>query len=247
VIKARFVHDECLRTLRGEVGNQLARYRSGQFDSLANDASLFFEGVFPIDDEALKKLEPSNQAEVPNCMGVLAAMPDLTPYDARDERLWVYLTHTTLLDYARQRWPIPDDDADAEKHIRKHFFANDRRQMERDNAASRLWWMGHLCQRVEGLSLEEALKAFLFKSDVRANIIERPTISQATNVFAVIVKRLWASFNGKQELFDRTKFRDLMMEINSVGGFKLLDCLSEHDIGVVVDDAVQNRLMITAL
>jgi hypothetical protein len=161
--------------------------------------------------------------------------------------LWVYLTHTTLLDYARKRWPIPEDDEEAEKHIRKHFFASDRRQMERDNAASRLWWMGHLCQRVEGLPLEDALKAFLFRSDVRANIIERPTISQATNVFAVIIERLWESLNGKQALFDRQKFRQLMMEINSIGGFRLLDCLSERDVGAMVDQAVLDRLSITAL
>jgi hypothetical protein len=48
-------------------------------------------------------------------------------------------------------------------------------------------------------------------------------------------------------IFERQPFRELMMEINSVGGFRLLDCLSDKEINAVVDDAVTNRLKIAAL
>jgi len=248
--KARFLRDETLRSLRDSVGENLAAYRSASFDYLVHDSSKFFEADMEFDFDTLAKLKApvgTNLFEVENCTLVLEAMPALTPYDARDERLWTYLSHTALLGHARARWPIPQDDAEAVKHIHKHYFAKEKRQIERDNAASRLWWMGHLCQRVEGLTLDQALRAFLHKSDVRANIVERPTISQATNVFGVIVKRLWSSLNGKEALFERQSFRDLMIEINSIGGFRLLDCLSESDVAAIVDDVVANRLQLRAI
>jgi hypothetical protein len=43
-------------------------------------------------------------------------------------------------------------------HVRAHFFAKEQRQIERDNAASRLWWMAHLCRRVKELDLSDTLK-----------------------------------------------------------------------------------------
>lgn len=52
------------------------------------------------------------------------AMGGMSHYLARDERIWVYLTHTTLLSYARTRWPIPEDNEKAVKHIKSHFFAS---------------------------------------------------------------------------------------------------------------------------
>lgn len=111
-------------------------------------------------------------------------MSELSPYEARDERLWAHITHTHMLEYARKRWPIPEDPVAAVGHIRAHFFAKEQRQIERDNAASRLWWMAHLCGRVRGLELSDTLKVFLYRTDVRASIIERPTVSQNRNLFS---------------------------------------------------------------
>ena len=247
---ARFLREETLRNLRADVKKNLDSYRDGTFAHLESDSSLTFESTVQLDAGQLDKLMPpsgANLFEVENCTFALSALPGLTPYDARDERLWAFLSHTKLLAHARLRWPIPTDDEAAVKHINKHFFARDKRQIERDNVLSRLWWMGHLCERVDGITLNEALTAFLHRSDVRANIVERPTISQATNVFRVILKRLSTSLKGKGALFERQPFRQLMVEINSVGGFKLLDCLSEAEIEVVVDDLVKNRLAISAL
>ncbi|MDO9151888.1 MAG: DUF6339 family protein, partial [Methylotenera sp.] len=89
---------------------------------------------------------------------------------ARDERVWVRLTHIELLHYSRTRWPIPNKDEAAIAHIQKHFFARSARGIERDNAVSRLWWMATVASKVEGLKAAEALEALLFQSDVRANI-----------------------------------------------------------------------------
>ena len=158
-----------------------------------------------------------------------------------------HLSHTIFLPYARTRWPIPDDDEKAVAHILTHFFARANRQIERDNVVSRLWWMAHLCTRIAGVEQEKALQAFLYRTDVRANIIERPTVAQSTNVFSVILKSLMKSALGKKALFERNTFRKVMVELNSVGGFRLLDALPEHELNSIFDDVLTNKVGLAAL
>src|SRR5262249_2682626 len=83
-------------------------------------------------------------------------------------------------------------------HVRTHFFAKEHRQVERDNAGSRLWWMAHLCRRVKGLELRDSLNVLLYRADVRASIIERPTVSQNSNLFSAVIEKLRQSFEGKK-------------------------------------------------
>ena len=168
--------------------------------------------------------------EPENCLAIYKAFKNLTPYDARDERIWVYLSHVTFLEHSRKRWPIPADDVQAIKHIRTHFFATTSRQIERDHTISRLWWIAHLCSRVEDLSHDECLRVLLFRSDVRAGIIERPTMSQSQNLFSVMLHGLNSSMKDDQSLFERKKFRKVIGDLNSIGGFKLLDVLPKEEL-----------------
>ena len=248
--KVRFLRFSSLEDLRSAVHQNLATYRSGDFGHLVADTTQWFEFDTEIDQAGLSSLlKPAGQDlfEPHNSVTLYEAMKSVSPYEARDERLWAYLTHTELLEYTRSRWIIPADDDEAIGHIQKHFFARDKRQVERDNAASRLWWMAHLCARVESLALEDALKALLFRSDVRANIVERPTTSQSVELFSSIVERLALSLAGKQALFERETFRSFMREINSVGGFKLLDCLNSKQIDSILDGILVDRLQLANL
>ena len=249
-MKARFLRAAALEELRAQVPTNLPLYRNGSFDSLALDPSLWFEHTTDVDDARLSDVRlPAGPDlyEIDNCSIVYEAFSGLTPYEARDERLWAYYTHTHLLMYAKARWPVPAEDDLAVSHIRRHFFARDKRQLERDNAASRLWWMAHLCSRVTTLSQQEALSAFLFKSDVRANLIERPTTSQSVELFGAVLRKLVASYNGRRELFERKTFRRLMGEINSVGGFMLIDCMDAKQSDELVDEVVRSKLALDSL
>lgn len=249
-MKARLLRAAALDELRRSIGQNLASYRSGDFDYLLGDPAFYFEHEVEVEVDRLAELKPPSGGsfyEVENCETVHSALRQLSPYDARDERFWVYLSHTALIDHARRRWPIPADDAEAVSHIAKHWFARDKRQVERDHVGSRLWWMGHLCARVEGVDQNLALRAFLFRSDVRANLVERPTVSQSVGLFGAIVRRLVTSFAGRQALFERTAFRKLMMEINSVGGYRLLDCLAQVEIDYILDAIIAERLRLAEL
>lgn len=249
-MKIRYLKQSTLDSLRSNIGQNLNAYRSGGFQYFETDPAFTFDHSTDVDLDALAALrEPAGGQffEAENCAILHTALKNLTPYEARDERLWTFLTHTTLLDHGRKRWPIPADDGDAVKHIAQHFFARDKRQIERDNVGSRLWWMGHLCARIADVDQGEALEAFLFRSDVRANLVERPTTSQATGLFGAILRRLVMSYKGKKNLFERVTFRKLMMEVNSVGGYKLLDCLPSKAVEAIVDGLIADKLALSEL
>lgn len=249
-MKVRYLKQSTLDGLRSGIAINLEAYRSGDFHYLVTDPSFSFEHSTEFDAGSLASLrEPIGGQffEAENCAILHAALKGLTPYEARDERLWTFLTHTSLLDHGRKRWPIPSDDGQAVKHIGQHFFARDKRQIERDNVGSRLWWMAHLCARVADVDQADALEAFLFRSDVRANLVERPTTSQATGLFGAILIRLVASYKGEKKLFERNTFRKLMMEINSVGGYKLLDCLPATAVEAIIDGLIKDKLALQDL
>ena len=203
-MRLRFLRERAVAELRSSIKDNLGLYRSGNFEYLSADPSLSFESGIEIDESLLSKLKAPNGAELfkfENCTVLLAALNALSPYEAADERLWVMLGHTLMLDHGRARWPIPKKDEDAVEHIKTHFFAGTQRDLERNHFASRLWWMGHLCTRIEGMSTKQGLDALLLRSDVRANIVERPTTAQSIPVFSAIIRKLAKSYAGNKRLF----------------------------------------------
>jgi hypothetical protein len=63
--------------------------------------------------------------------------------------------------------------------------------------------------RVEELRLKDSLDVLLHRSDVRANIIERPTTAQSIPVFSALLCKLAKSYAGNKKLFERRVFRNL--------------------------------------
>lgn len=239
-MKARFLKSPKVKELMAEISENLESYRNGDFDSMTNDPTHYFETDLDIRDDILSAIscEKSDFKEVKCCMQMYQALGKISHYLARDERLWVYLSHTLLLEYARTRWPIPTDDEKAIAHIKNHFFCVGARGVERDNVASRLWWMASLCNRTVDITLEDALTCFLHQSDVRASIIERPTTSQNVRVFSAILKKLNESYKTDRTLFIREKFRPVMKELNLRGGVKLLGALSETRIMHILEECI---------
>ena len=239
-MKARFFKEKYLKELELNIAENLELYRAGNFDLVTNNTDNYFEVAFEVDEMKLKSLLPSNknEAEVQNCMLIFEAMQNLTHFHARDARLWVYLTHTVLLPYSRARWVIPADDIAAIKFIKDHFFCIANRGVERNNAASRLWWMAALCNRAQGLSLKDALTTLLHQSDVRASIVERPTTSQCLNIFSAVLRRLNESYHLDKKLFERSLMREAMKKLNLAGGVKLLGVLPEQQVNALVAECM---------
>lgn len=239
-MKARFLKSSKVQELMSKISENLEFYRNANFDFMTNDPAHYFETDLDLQEDLLSTIscDKDDLKEVECCMKMYQALGEISHYLARDERLWVYLSHTFLLGYARTRWPIPTDDKEAIKHIRTHFFCVGARGVERDNVASRLWWMASLCNRTAGMSLEDALICFLHQSDVRANIIERPTTSQNIRVFSAVLTKLNESYKSDKTLFNREKFRSVMKGLNLKGGVKLLGALPEPRIMHILEECI---------
>ena len=223
-----FFKDEALDELFENIEVNLDQYRNGDFDDLVTDDSVHKFAELSINQEFLISIHGGQDDDVDNCLKMFEAMQGLTPKLARDKRLWSYLTHTSLLQYTKERWPIPNDDDEAVNWIKHHFFITGSRDFERDNAASRLWWSTFICKRVSNIDPKKALQALFFKMDPRSQVLDRKTTALSTNLFEAVLEKMIISFEGDQKfLTDRHGLnRPFMSEVNALGGFNLLNALS---------------------
>jgi len=239
MLEIKLFKNSTVTSLFDSISQNLQIYRAGNFEHLLNDSSLFLASSCFLDPEKISNLDSEISNEAHCCLMLTKALTGVTSYLGRDERLWARLTHLEFINYSRARWPIPEDDEKAVSYIKKHFFARGSRGIERDNAVSRLWWMTAICAKVDNLSLEDALQTFLHQSDVRANIIERPTTSQSSVVLSAIINKLHESYADDKSLFEREKFRMLMKRINVEGGVRLLEALNYQEMKKVIDELAE--------
>jgi hypothetical protein len=227
----KFLRQKTLDELYSNVGSNLDRYRAGNFDDLLLTDKIYTFDKIDIDHDALEGIEGGDKNDAINCLRLFNAIDGMTPYLARDARIWCYLTHTYLLEYSRNRWPIPADDVKAVKHIVLHFFlSNQDRSFQRDNAASRLWWPAFVCNKVKGFPLEKSLELLFYRQDVRQNLLDRSSSARIENLFSVIVNKLNASFETEEKpFFDRAKNRSYMKEVNFLGGSTVMEALTIED------------------
>ena len=182
----------------------------------------------------------ANDAE--NALLVYRSLQTLTRQQAADERLWTYLCHVECAPYVAARWLAThrasdkDDEARA-RRVRNHFFASGNRALIRDNALSRLWWLGCIADRVDPQDPQRFLNILLYRQDVRSALIERPAISMnhdvLRSIYAVMRDR-WETEGEKAELFQRKKFRQWMINLNRRGGVVLLDALSDDQLDSLI-------------
>ncbi|HIO04527.1 MAG TPA: hypothetical protein EYN08_02755 [Gammaproteobacteria bacterium] len=246
MINLPYLKQEIVDSLRVNIKENLELYRSGSFDDLLKDGTNALPNEIQIDDFSLNGMhDKSHDRDVQNSILIFNSIAGMTPYLARDERVWSYLTHTSLLKYTRERWTIPEDDEEAIKQISLHFFSKGARGYFRYNAAARLWWSAYLSNKVEEISLEDALNVLFDKQDVRGNIIDRPTVSVSDNILSAVIEALSASskYDPDKTLFDRNVNRASMKELNFIAGAKLLQVMPKEEVSKIVSDCFNKGIM----
>ena len=172
------------------------------------------------------------------------ALKNLTPQQAADERLWTYLCHMEYPRYVARRWLTsrPESNDDAARKVRNHFFARGNRPLIRDNALSRLWWLGSIAHEVEADAPHEFLERLLHRQDVRSALIERPSVSMNRQVLSsinVVMRDYWQQ---DKSLFERKPFRTWMVGLNRRGGVVLLDALPKEPLAELLEEEARRAL-----
>ena len=237
-MNARFAKFKLVARLKNNIHENVHLYRDGEFSSFFSEDNVREIASYKVDTTLLATLLPpheENLKDVGNSSIVYRALRKITPYIAKDERLWVYLTHMDCIDYVRARWPIPDNDEHAVRRIRDHFFAVSDRGFKRNNAVSRLWWNGHMAAKCSDAPITKVLEVLVSYTDVREQVVGRPTTSNSDAVFSAIMRVLISKFDaGEEDFFKRTgndaPYRRLMRKLNERGGLKLLDSMSGEEL-----------------
>ena len=165
-----------------------------------------------------------------NCVRILKFLPNLTAADATDERLWTTLATFQFRDYVLARWPVTEQKAEErDQYVRNHWFAAGVRGRMRNNAISRLWWMGHIATKIPGRSMEEVFEVLFYNSDYRSSLLERNTSANAINVTAGILEVTKRAYETGVQ-FNRERFRDFMKDVDFLGGRINLASLSVEQV-----------------
>jgi len=229
----KFLKETSLEELYKNISNNLDRYESTGFtDMIDLPTKTHSHDGLTFDMEKLKNIVGSVDSDAKNAIKIFQAMPGLTPYLAKDERLWSYLCHTVFFEYINERWPMPENASDERKinHIKLHFFAKSDRNFERDNGASRLWWGGFFASKVKNMTFEGAINTYFRNQDFRGHIIGRPNSSTSMNLFGILLEKFSQSLEGDRKLAKRENYQKYLKEVNLMGGRSLIPVMTDLEI-----------------
>ena len=220
-------------TLRDNIEKNLERYAAGDFSSLLTSEFVIPVKGTSVDVKLLEQLDPRSggDTDVTNAKIVFSSIEGLSRYLARDERLWVWFTHGPCLGYARNRWITQGSTEKMISQIRTHFFATGERGFERNNAIACLWWWAKIASQYTDAPLDKVLEVLLHQTDVRASIIERPTITQPA--FRSIMQVLIEQYDSDPErrFFKRKSnqglYKKWLSEINRHAGIRMYEAFPD--------------------
>lgn len=206
------------------------RYAGGDFLDLSRENGWEIESDrVQIDLDMLAHLdgtEGTAEADIRSSLIVYRSMPNMTPALAREERVWVRLTHVECLQYSRARWAKKAEGESLDKVVLDHFFAEGRTGIRDDNAISRLWWNMQVATIADPDDPEGALRLILKTADIRQAIVERPNIASRQPLARAIVRAM--RFN-KWITSSEAAFREFMKEMNRDAGGVLFEAISDYD------------------
>ena len=165
--------------------------------------------------------------DLENCKIILESLGNLSAAEATDERLWTTLCFGNYSKYSKARWPL--ERAKNSDYVQNHWFARSSRNRMRDNAIARLWWMGHISQKVSISDHEAVLKTLFFNSDYRSNLLERNSSANSINVVDCILEISEEAFERNVE-FNRLKFRNFMKSVDLIGKRTFLPSLNKAEL-----------------
>lgn len=184
---------------------------------------------------ALLDPEGDDHKDTENAITLHEALPQLTPLQARDPRLWTRFAHVEFWNYMRKRWPIEKHIADEEKAARfiesRYFVAQSQSRALLRNGMARLWWTAKLSYDASRENHYELTTVLLSTLDITQQILERgfgraPGVS--TGFLEFLLRHKETLLTGGDR--NRAHIRHLAKFLNMQGGVCILDTLTHSDI-----------------
>lgn len=215
--KLLYVGQQIADSLADQISDNLQRYRSGDFLDLESKGDwripLSVEAEVNVLSELKHGKSPENEIE--NSLLVGNVLNGITPALARENRIWLRLSHIECLEYSRRRWLTPDaEDDKVADEVKKHFFAPTLTGCRDDHSVSRLWWNYHIAKQILPNDPGRVLKVILARADIRLNFLERPGLAARPSLGRGVVNALE---RNEDLLKQEDLFRKFMKTLNLSG------------------------------
>ena len=243
----RYYTVDALENLRATVADRLDWYYAPEGDLPLPSIGGFRESkvrIPTLQDRLETNAERASATDVQNALVVYQALSGLTSHQASIERMWAYLCHCDCPQYVAARWLTsrPQKKQDAVRKVENHFFAVGNRPLIRDNAVSRLWWLGKIAHDVDPDDPSRFLSILLHRQDVRSALIERPSVSMNRRVLQEIYDVMREHWTNGGALFGREAFRSWMVALNRRGGVVLLDVLPKKALAQLLREEANSAI-----
>jgi hypothetical protein len=176
-----FSKDAC-KILYDSVSSQMQQYISGDpvivLQSKFADGNHEFDTQFELSEsitlEAPKGSSGYLLGDAGNAVVLHQQLQGLTPLQASDKRLWVWLSHVRFLEYVRERHLADKEGEDLFQRIRARCFieGTDSRALMR-NSIARLWWGAELTHQRGARDPYELTRILFFRQEYVKNLLER--------------------------------------------------------------------------
>jgi hypothetical protein len=228
-----YVGQQTADMLADSVDDHLERYTDSGFGELeaTGDWRIPLSIRADLDELTTLKPEKGKEAEVHNSMLVGRALASLTPSLARENRIWIRLSHVEGLEYSRKRWLTDVPEAKLAQAVRTHFFAPTWTACRDDHAISRLWWNHQIASLLIPDRPQEALDLILSRADIRMNFIERPRVGTRLPLARGIINELRENEPLRSS---EAGFRRFMKLLNAEGAGQYVEVWGEGKISTLV-------------
>lgn len=231
-----YVGQQTADFLADHIEEHLDRYVEGEFLDLEEKGDWRIPLSVRADLDALAQLDPSGtpEAEVANSRIVGNALSHLTPSLARENRIWIRLSHLEALEYSRQRWLAIRPEHLA-RNVRLHFFAPTWNACRDDHAISRLWWNWRIATLLMPEEPEAALAIILERADIRLNFVERAKAAARLPLARAMLRALIDNPDVRQS---ERVFRGFMKAINFNAAGQTFEALRPDQIERLIDSCL---------
>ena len=171
---------------------------------------------------------------------------DLDPKLVADGRVWEWLTHFRLHQYACERWPRVNND-NIKEHIQLHWFIRNRdRDAYQNNTASRTYWVGTIASRISqashGTLTRQQIAEFFSENPITYHNALQSSMTNNPNIASLVVEALMTAGRGKG--ISSSGSIALWKQLNLSAGKILPEALSDQEWNDIIDlhlDAVMTQ------
>ena len=211
--------------------NFRAQYLKGKDNGFAKEDLEVLDGSYKIPEIKLRA-DKNGKYDFENAKLIYETFDFLTPEEADDPRLWVYLSNCHFYDYTKVRWL--SSSSSAKLFERRLLYEGAGRGVRTRNSISRLWWTAHLTLQeviVDGIITKDwsHTKAIFDVQDLQVGLLERNMGSYP------IVLRSFLNFylKNKSKMISNV-IQKMIKELNNIGGVYFLPFLDELKINEIL-------------